>query len=65
MENNKSKGNSKEFQAEEIDKRYEMDTANPLPADQTFKPWEGGPGAPTPILNADHLPAPNPQTSSW
>ena len=40
MENkksNKSKGNSKEFQAEKIDKRYEMDTANPLPVDQTFK----------------------------
>ena len=33
MENNKQKGNSKEFQAEEIDKRFEMDSVNPILVD--------------------------------
>ena len=40
MENNNQKENSKEFQAEEIDQRYEMDTANPLPANQTGNPGD-------------------------
>ena len=56
MENNKSKGNSKEFQAEEIDKRFEMDSVNPIPV---------GPNSATPIINHpfnDAVPGPTPPT---
>ena len=66
MENNKQKGNSKEFQAEEIDKRFEMDIVNPLPADPNFgtsHPYNDGVPGPPPPINAD--PTPPPQSSGW
>ena len=45
MENKNQKGNSKEFKADEIDKRFEMNTSFPLIA-ETELPQQDNPAPP-------------------
>ena len=64
MENNKSQGNSKEFQAEEIDKRFEMDSVNPLPVDPSQQSHALNDALPGPI-QPTIIVVPPPQSSNW